>query len=108
MSQRSTVRGHMAGSVHAGHEGLRAQPKLAKPATTDKSGWTLGHAGRQVRVGPVVFWTIVGSLVLMAGWSAMTATYFAFRDDVLTRLLSRQAQMQFAYEDRISDLRGQV
>ena len=38
----------------------------------------------------------------------MTATYFAFRDDVLTRLLARQAQMQYAYEDRIADLRGQV
>ena len=61
-----------------------------------------------MRVGPVAFWTIVGSLVMMAGWSAMTATYFAFRDDVLTRLLARQAQMQFAYEDRIADLRGQV
>ena len=93
---------------HPGHDGLRAQPKLAKPQAPDKSGWTLGHAGRQVRVGPVAFWTIVGSLVLMAGWSAMTATYFAFRDDVLTRLLARQAQMQFAYEDRIADLRGQV
>ena len=61
-----------------------------------------------MRVGPVAFWTIVGSLVVMAGWSAVTATYFAFRDDVLTRLLARQAQMQFAYEDRIADLRGQV
>src|SRR6185503_10343693 len=39
---------------------------------------------------------------------AVTATYFAFRDDVLTRLLARQAQMQYAYEDRIADLRGQV
>ena len=68
----------------------------------------MGHGGRQVRVGPVAFWTIVGSLVVMAGWSAVTATYFAFRDDVLTRLLTRQAQMQYAYEDRIADLRGQV
>src|SRR5689334_12364308 len=110
MSQRSIVRGAMSGPVHAA--GMRAQPSpakpVAKPLATDKSGWTLGHAGRQVRVGPVVFWTIVGSLVLMAGWSAMTATYFAFRDDVLTRLLARQAQMQFAYEDRIAELRGQV
>jgi murein DD-endopeptidase MepM/ murein hydrolase activator NlpD len=88
---------------------LRAQPKLAsKPQRADRSGWTLGHAGRQVRIGPVAFWIIVGSLVVMAGWSATTATYFAFRDDVLTRLLARQAQMQFAYEDRIADLRGQV
>jgi murein DD-endopeptidase MepM/ murein hydrolase activator NlpD len=44
----------------------------------------------------------------MAGWSAVTATYFGFRDDVLTRLLARQAQMQYAYEDRIADLRNQV
>ena len=83
-----------------------SRPSRAPPV--DRSGWTLGHAGRQVRVGPVAFWIIVGSLVVMAGWSAMTATYFAFRDDVLTRLLARQAQMQFAYEDRIADLRGQV
>jgi murein DD-endopeptidase MepM/ murein hydrolase activator NlpD len=112
MLQRAAVRSHTGhghmGPGHPGHDGLRAQPKLAKSQAPDKSGWTLGHAGRQVRVGPVAFWTIVGSLVLMAGWSAMTATYFAFRDDVLTRLLARQAQMQFAYEDRIADLRGQV
>jgi len=38
----------------------------------------------------------------------VTATYFGFRDDVLTRLLARQAQMQYAYEDRIADLRNQV
>jgi len=97
------------GSGHPGHDGLRAQPKLAaKPPPADKSSWTLGHAGRQVRIGPVAFWIIVGTLVVMAGWSATTATYFAFRDDVLTRLLARQTQMQFAYEDRIADLRGQV
>lgn len=73
-----------------------------------RTDWTLGHGGRQVRVGPVAFWIIVGSLVIMAGWSAVTATYFAFRDDVLTRLIARQTQMQFAYEDRIADLRAQV
>ena len=104
MSHRSAVRS----AAHHGHaHGFgRATPgsKYSPPQT----GWTLGHGGRQVRVGPVAFWTIVGSLVVMAGWSAVTATYFAFRDDVLTRLLARQAQMQYAYEDRIADLRGQV
>lgn len=106
MLHRAPVRSSQG---HPGHDGLRAHTRVPpKPLTADKSGWTLGHAGRQVRVGPVAFWTIVGSLVLMAGWSAVTATYFAFRDDVLTRLLTRQAQMQFAYEDRIAELRGQV
>lgn len=84
----------------------RAHPQ--RPRAAGRADWTLGHGGRQVRVRPVAFWIIVGSLVIMAGWSAVTATYFAFRDDVLTRLLARQAQMQFAYEDRIADLRAQV
>ena len=68
----------------------------------------LVHGGRQVRVGPVLFWIVVGTLVIMGAWSIATGTYFAFREDVLTRLIGRQAQMQFAYEDRIAELRAQV
>jgi murein DD-endopeptidase MepM/ murein hydrolase activator NlpD len=75
---------------------------------TGAHDYTLGHGGRQVRVGPVAFWICVGTLVIMAAWSAVTATYFAFHDDVLARLIARQAAMQFAYEDRIADLRAQV
>ena len=70
--------------------------------------YMLVHGGRQVRIGPVLFWIVVGTLVIMALWSVATGTYFAFHDDVLTRLVGRQAQMQFAYEDRIADLRAQV
>ena len=44
----------------------------------------------------------------MGVWSIATGTYFAFSDDVLTRLIGRQAEMQFAYEDRIAELRAQV
>jgi murein DD-endopeptidase MepM/ murein hydrolase activator NlpD len=108
VAHRSPIRG-FARPNNAEHAHPHAQPKLPQrqpPAA--KTDWTLGHGGRQVRVRPVAFWIIVGTLVVMAGWSAVTATYFAFRDDVLTRLLMRQAQMQFAYEDRIADLRGQV
>ncbi len=56
----------------------------------------------------MVFWIVVGSIVIMGAWSAATATYFAFRDDVLTRLVARQAEMQYAYEDRIAELRAQI
>ena len=66
------------------------------------------HAGKQVRFGPVVFWIVVGTVTLLGMWSAATATYFAFRDDVLTRLIARQAEMQYAYEDRIAELRAKV
>jgi len=46
--------------------------------------------------------------VVMGVWSIATGTYFAFRENVLTRLIGRQAEMQFAYEDRIAELRAQV
>src|SRR5215510_5932014 len=72
------------------------------------SHFTFGHGNRQVRLGPVAFWTVVGTLVIMAAWSVATATYFAFRDDLLTRLIARQAEMQYAYEDRIAELRSQM
>jgi len=72
------------------------------------AAWTLGHGGRQVRLGPLAFWSVVGALVVMTAWSLGTASYFAFREDLLTRLISRQAQMQYGYEDRIAELRAQV
>jgi murein DD-endopeptidase MepM/ murein hydrolase activator NlpD len=72
------------------------------------AGYTLMHGAHQVRIGPVAFWIVVGALVIMAVWSIATGTYFTFRDNVLTRLISRQAEMQFAYEDRIAELRAQV
>src|SRR5947209_12208519 len=107
MSHRLTAHS-LANPAHPEFGRGRARPIPAASHAGAKGDWTLGHGDRQVRVRPVAFWVIVGSLVVMAGWSAVTATYFAFRDDVLTRLLTRQAQMQYAYEDRIADLRGQV
>ncbi len=98
---------------HSHHHGrtLPRRPTASHPAAAPagpQSGYTLVHAGRQVRFGPVVFWIVVGAITLMGLWSAATATYFAFRDDVLTRLIARQAEMQYAYEDRIAELRARV
>jgi murein DD-endopeptidase MepM/ murein hydrolase activator NlpD len=76
--------------------------------TTARSGYTFAHAGRQFRLGPVAFWISVGTLVIMAGWSVTAATYLAFRDDVLRTLIAHQAEQQFAYEDRIAELRAQI
>ncbi|MDE2379371.1 peptidoglycan DD-metalloendopeptidase family protein [Bradyrhizobium sp.] len=91
---------------HFNRRPVSAATAIAAPAAND--GYTLVHAGKQVRIGPVVFWIVVGTIVLLGLWSAATATYFAFRDDVLTRLIARQAEMQYAYEDRIAELRAKV
>jgi murein DD-endopeptidase MepM/ murein hydrolase activator NlpD len=120
MSQRSNGHNYRADSGRvvqphgvrhpAPHPAPAAQQPHAKtprPAQR-KTDYTLGHSGRQFRIGPVTFWVAVGSLVIMAGWSLATGTYFAFHDDVLTRLIARQKEQQFAYEDRIAELRAQV
>jgi murein DD-endopeptidase MepM/ murein hydrolase activator NlpD len=89
----------------------RTQPSKQQQKPRRSGGpadYTLVHGRRQVRLGPVAFWIVVGSLVVMAGWSILTGTYFAFHDDVLKRLIARQAEMQYAYEDRIAELRAQV
>ncbi len=98
----------------ADQAGRSAQPRPQSAGSVSRhlhrahGDYTLVHGGRQVRIGPVAFWIVVGTLVIMAVWSIATGTYFAFSNDVLTRLIGRQAEMQFAYEDRIAELRGQV
>ncbi len=96
-----TMAGHPPRRPAASHAVVRSRA----PA---QDGYTLVHAGKQVRFGPVVFWIVVGTVTVLGMWSAATATYFAFRDDVLTRLIARQAEMQYAYEDRIAELRAKV
>jgi murein DD-endopeptidase MepM/ murein hydrolase activator NlpD len=78
------------------------------PGRAGGSAYTIGHAGKQVRFGPVAFWIAVGTVVIMAAWSLTSATYLAFRDDVLRSLIARQAEQQFAYEDRIAEMRAQI
>ena len=104
--QRPAAQAPAQASVQASAQ-ASAQAKAPRPSSR-KADYTLGHSGRQVRVAPVTFWIAVGSLVIMAGWSLATGTYFAFHDDVLTRLIVRQKEQQFAYEDRIAELRAQV
>ena len=84
------------------------EPRTRNPVGPAARAYTIAHAGRQIRFGPVAFWIAVGTVVIMAGWSITAATYLAFRDDVLRTLIARQAQQQFGYEDRIAELRAQI
>jgi murein DD-endopeptidase MepM/ murein hydrolase activator NlpD len=97
---------------HHAHDHGRSHPRRPAsahaPSQSAQRGYTIAHAGKQVRFGPVVFWIVIGTVTMLGAWSAATATYFAFRDDVLTRLIARQAEMQYAYEDRIAELRAKV
>ena len=64
--------------------------------------------GRNVRIGRVAFWVIVGTLTVLAGWTTVSATYFAFHDDVLKRLVRHQAEARSSYEDQIAEMRARI
>src|SRR5947207_5491897 len=114
MSYRSGHHSDHQQQHHHPHDHGRTPPRRPAPqaapaaAVAAGDGYAIVHHGKQVRFGPVVFWIVVGTVVVLGMWSAATATYFAFRDDVLTRLIARQAEMQYAYEDRIAELRAKV
>ena len=109
MSYRSGHHSEYQQHHHHPHESRARRPVAqALALAPPNDGYAIVHAGKQVRFGPVVFWIVVGTVVVLGMWSAATATYFAFRDDVLTRLIGRQAEMQYAYEDRIAELRAKV
>lgn len=106
MSYSSSVTAAISDFEDAPKASVRSGPAVhSRASATD---YTIAHGGKQVRIGPVLFWIATGTVVLLGLWTAATATYFAFRDDVLTRLLARQAEMQYGYEDRIAELRARV
>ena len=72
--------GHVPRAAAPPHTAAAVSRQHAQRA---RGGYTLAHGGRQVRIGPVAFWIVVGTLVIMAVWSIATGTYFAFHDDVL-------------------------
>jgi len=80
----------------------RLPEPLLEPIPEERDGYVpnvvyscgaLVHAGRQFRLGPLAFWGVIGALAIMVVWTITTATYFAFREDVLTRLIARQAEV---------------
>ena len=95
---------HITPSTSPPRSGASGAPRVGEAGRA----YTFAHGGRQVRLGPVMFWIAVGTVVIMAGWSITAATYLAFRDDVLRTLIAHQADQQFAYEDRIAELRAQI
>jgi len=91
----------------ARYYGAHIEP-IARNEDRAATGYTFAVADRQIRLRPVAFWIAVGTVIVMAGWSVTTATYFAFRDDLLKGLIARQAEQQYAYEDRIAELRARI
>ncbi len=70
--------------------------------------FSYGKGTRKISIRPLLFYIIAGVLPMLALWYLFATVYLIFRDDMLASLMNRQAEMQYAYEDRITALRAQL
>src|SRR5438445_13493021 len=67
-----------------------------------------GEWARTVQLRPGMLVGIFSIGPILAFGCLVLTLLFVFRDDLLASLMSRQAEMQYAYEDRLASLRTQI
>ncbi|MBL8586949.1 MAG: peptidoglycan DD-metalloendopeptidase family protein [Methylobacteriaceae bacterium] len=67
-----------------------------------------GDNVRAFALRPVALYALAAIVPTLCLLYAAAAAWLFFRDDMLASLMNRQAQMQYAYEDRIAALRAQI
>ncbi|MGG7518440.1 peptidoglycan DD-metalloendopeptidase family protein [Allorhizobium undicola] len=86
-----------------------AQGRFARKATTPHVLiLASGERVRHITIRPWMAGLAVGALVVAATAYLGATAYLVMRDNLIGASMARQAQMQYAYEDRISALRAQV
>ncbi|MBK9082115.1 MAG: M23 family metallopeptidase [Rhizobiales bacterium] len=69
---------------------------------------TRGERMRTFALRPAALYGIFAVIPALCALYVAATVYLVFRDDMLAGLMSRQAEMQYAYEDRIAALRVQI
>jgi murein DD-endopeptidase MepM/ murein hydrolase activator NlpD len=67
-----------------------------------------GDAIRTVAVRPFVLWSLAAFAALTLVWAGLTTVYLVFHDDMLAALATREAEQQYAYEDRVAEARAEL
>ena len=83
-------------------------PKPQIPRTHFFLTFSRGERMRTFAMRPWALYALVGFLPVLCAWYLGATLYLVFRDDMLASLMSRQADVQYAYEDRISAMRAEL
>ena len=67
-----------------------------------------GDNVRCLTLRPGTLYALLSLIPLLCTWYLGATLYFVFRDDMLASLMTRQAEMQYAYEDRLAAMRSQL
>jgi murein DD-endopeptidase MepM/ murein hydrolase activator NlpD len=85
---------------------FRTRPKSAR--THYFLSHARGDAIRTIALRPILLWSLVALAPISLIWGAGATLYLVFHDDMLGALAARQADIQFAYEDRLAEARSEL
>ncbi|WP_158812919.1 M23 family metallopeptidase [Methylocapsa sp. S129] len=85
-----------------------AYPRPKLPTSHYFFSLARGESMRTFALRPALFWCIVSLTPILAVWSLSASLFIAFHDDMLGAIVAREAEMQYAYEDRLADARAQL
>jgi murein DD-endopeptidase MepM/ murein hydrolase activator NlpD len=83
-------------------------PKAQLPRSHYFFSIARGDSLRTFALRPVTLWAIISLLPLALLWGGGATLYFAFHDDMIGVYLTRQAEMQSAYEDKIAEAHAEL
>src|ERR1700722_5332742 len=86
----------------------QAYPKPRVPTSHYFFSLARGKNMRTFALRPAVFWTILTLAPLLALWSLSASLYIALHDDMLGAIVAREAEMQYAYEDRLAEAHAEL
>ena len=69
---------------------------------------TRGEKKRGLALRPGALYALLAVVPLLCLWYLAATLYLVFRDDMLAAMMKRQAEMQYAYEDRLAAMRGHL
>ena len=85
-----------------------AYPRTKLPDSHCFLTYSRGVRMRTIAFRPGLLYALLGLVPLLCVWYLGATVYLIFRDDMLGSLMKRQAEMQYAYEDRLAAMRGQL
>jgi murein DD-endopeptidase MepM/ murein hydrolase activator NlpD len=85
-----------------------AYPRPKLPTSHYFFSMARGENMRTFAVRPALLWVALSFVPLLALWGVGASLFIVFHDDMLGAIVAREADMQYAYEDRLADARAQL
>ena len=85
-----------------------AYPKPRLPTSHYFFSLARGESMRTFALRPGLFWSMLALAPILAVWSLGASLFIAFHDDMLGAIVAREAEMQYAYEDRLAEAHAEL